>query len=556
MKKDKINFIGAFLAFFTLLVIWVIGQNFFFRWDLTSDNRYSLSQTTKKIIEKVKEPLLIEVLLQGEIPSEYKRLQSEILQLLQEYQSENKNIVFRFVNPISNSKKAEQNMQELAQMGIFPAMATSQEVGKSEQSYFFPWAIVSQGNKVEKVALLKQKLGSLEQEKISLSVQNLEYAFTDAIAKMQLKKRKKIAVLRSHQTLSDIEISDFLQLLGQYYNLAPFSLEKEENPEKVLQQLSDFDLLIVPKPLSSFTDVQKQIIDQYVMKGKSVLWLIDQVNIGLNDLYKNNGTAMAMPIDLNLNDLLFKYGVRLNYDLLSDLYFSQIVIAQGEGNQSQYMPIPWVYHPMILSKNNHLITNNLDAIRLQFSGSIDTLSNSIKKHILLQSSPLSKLEGTPREIRLEMAFQKPERESFQKRNIPTSVLLEGNFTSVYKNRILPFPQRNFQKEGAYAKMIIVADGDIIRNDIRQGMPLELGYDKWTNNFYDNKAFLQNSVNYLLNDTNFLQLRNKKVILSALNREKIIQEKRFWQSVSFVFPLLFLVIFAGFITFLYKKRFNY
>lgn len=547
------------IIFFVAILLLVLGGSryFYTRFDLTSDKRYTLSETTQEVLQKVQSPIVIDVLLKGNIPAQYKRLQSETLQLLEEYQSVNKNIIFKFSNPLDKAENPQKVLQELTYYGLLPLQITTSEEGKTSQEYIFPWAVVNLGEKSERVGLLKNKLGATDQERIQISVQNLEFAFTDAIHKLLLKKQKNIAVLKSNGTLSDMQMADFLQLEGEYYNLAPFTLDSvATNPNRTLQQLSDYHLFIIPKPTIPFSDAQKQVIDQYVMQGGRVLWLIDQVSVSLEDIYQNKGTAMAMPLDLNLGDLFFKYGFRINYDLINDLYFTQIVVAQGDGSQTRYTPIPWLYNPMILSKNNHLINNNLDAIRLQFTSGIDTLSNGIKKQILLSSSVLSKLEGTPREIRLETSTKSMDKDSYKEGNFPVSVLLEGNFSSVYKNRVKPIVLDNQRDEGEFSKMIVVSDGDIIRNDLSQGEPLELGYDKWTNNFYDNKAFLQNCVNYLLDDTNFLQLRNKKVSLPFLDKKKLTNEyKRKWQLFSVLLPISFIALLGLGVQIWYKKRYS-
>jgi gliding-associated putative ABC transporter substrate-binding component GldG len=553
MKNIKPHFISLFLVIISLVVILGISRVFYQRFDLTYDKRYTLSPTTLQVLSKIKEPLVIKVLLKGNIPAEYKRLQIETLQLLEEYKAENQYIRFEFINPLEG-KKPEDEIQKLSYEGLTPLMITSMTEGKTSEEYLFPWAIITKGEKQEKVSLLRNKLGATNQEKIQFSVQNLEYAFSDALYKLLLEKDKKIAVLKSNGTLADIQIADFLRSEQAYYHIAPFTLDSvATSPERTLKQLSEFQLCIIAKPTERFTDKQKQVLDQYIMNGGRVLWLLDPVAVSLEDMFHQQGHTMAMPLDLNLGDMLFKYGVRLNYDLLNDWYFTQIMVAQGSGSQTQYTPIPWVYSPMILSSNNHLINKNLDGIRLQFVSSIDTLSNGIKKQILLTSSPISKQEGTPREIILE--FPEKTMEGYEKGNFPVAVLLEGTFSSVYKNRVKPIPQIKDKDLSTPTKMIVISDGDIIRNDIVQGEPIELGYDKWTNQFFDNKIFLQNCVNYLLDDTSFLQLRNKKVSLAFLDKKKLEKESNYWKSISLIIPLTFL-LFIGLISkFWYKKRFS-
>ncbi|GIM49607.1 gliding motility-associated ABC transporter substrate-binding protein GldG [Capnocytophaga stomatis] len=553
--KVLLNKIGlrAVIAFLVLLFVNFLAGKWHTRWDLTKDKRYTLSETTQKILLKIHEPVVIDVLLKGNIPTEFKKLQTETLQLLEEYSAFNNNIQFNFVNPLEGEENTEQALQELINFGLNPLQISQNEAGKSSVEYIFPWAIVNNGQKSEKVALFVNKLGTNDQERVQNSVQRLEYGLTDALHKLTLKKKKKIAMLKSNGTLEDIYMADFLKSVQGYYRIAPFTLDSvSTNAEKTLKDLNEFDLLIVAKPTEPFSDPQKQVIDQFVMKGGRVLWLIDNVKIDISDLYNPSGTTMAMPVNLNLTDLFFQYGFRINYTIINDLYSSQIVIATGEGSQTRYMPIPWVYNPMILSSNNHLINNHLDATRLQFANSIDTLKNGIKKTVLLSSSPFSKADGTPREVSLKIDVNKLDKNAYKTGNIPAAVLLEGEFTSVYKNRIRPIDLKTNTELSKPTKMIVVSDGDIIKNDISDNVPLELGFDKWTNKFYDNKAFLQNALNYLLDDTNFLILRNKKVQLAFLDREKVAENQKSWKIKSIVYPLLLFLLVTIIVRIFYKK----
>lgn len=547
----------AGIAFVLLIVFNVLISGLHWRWDLTKDKRYTLSESTQNTIAKIKTPVVIDVLLSGDIPADFQKLQTETRQLLEEYSALNNNIHFNFIDPLADEPDTEKALAELASYGLTPLQIAQTEAGKSSIAYIFPWAMVSDGEQSEKVSLFANKLGATDQERVQHSVQRLEYNFTDAFHKLTLEKKKKIAVLKSNGTLENIQIADFLRTEQNYYRIAPFTLDSVQDAkqaEATLKALNEFDLLIVSKPTKPFTDAQKQVIDQYVMQGGNTLWLVDFVNISIEDLYNPNGSAIAMPMDLNLGDLFFQYGVRVNYDLVNDLYFTQIVIASGEGNETRYLPIPWVYNPMILSKNSHVINQNLDAIRLQFASTIDTLKNNIKKTVLLSSSALSKADGTPRAISLDVSPDKLDKNAYVKGNFPVAVLLEGHFTSVYKNRVLPLDISNTSEAEKPAKMIVISDGDFIKNEVSKGNPLELGFDKWTNKFYDNKLFLQNTVNYLLDETDFLSLRNKKVQLAFLDKEKVAEKQSGWKLKSILIPLVLLFILLIAIQLGYKKRY--
>ena len=543
-------------ALLLLLVINYIAQQWHSRIDLTQDKRYTLSETTRKTLSQIQQPLVIDVLLKGNIPTEFKKLQTEAVQLLEEYTAANDHLIVNFVNPLEDEPNADAAIQNLINNGLQPLQIAQTEAGKSSVEYIFPWAVISDGKRVEKVRLFIDKLGTTDQERVQNSVQRLEYNLSDALHKFTVKKQKKIAILRSNGTLEDVYLYDFLKTVREYYFIAPFTLDSvATNAEKTLKDLEKFDLLLVAKPTSPFSDEQKQVIDQYIMNGGRVLWLIDQVNVSLEDMYKTGGVTMAMPLDLNLTDMFFQYGFRLNYTLINDLYFSEIVVATGDGSQSRYMNIPWVYNPMVLSSNNHLINSNLDAVRLQFANGIDTLKNGVKKTVLLSSSPFSKADGTPREINLRIDPKAMNKELYKKGNIPLAVLLEGEFKSMYKDRVRPLELKENATLSRPTKMIVVSDGDIIKNDFdsQHKMPLELGFDRWTSKYYDNKAFLQNAMNYLLDDTEFLTLRNKKVQLAFLDKEKVAESARAWQIKVFLYPLLVLVIVMLLSGYFYRRK---
>ena len=557
MKKLFQNSISkVVIALVCLLVVNYIAKQWHTRIDLTQDKRYTLSEVSKKTLAKIQNPIVIDVLLKGNIPTEFKKLQTETIQLLDEYAAANNNIIVNFINPLEGEEHPESVIQELINNGYQPLQITQNEAGKSSIEYIFPWAVISDGKKSERVRLFVNKLGSTDQEQVQNSVQKLEYNFTDALYKFALDKKKKIAILRSNGALEDIYMADFLKTAREYYFIAPFTLDSvATNPEKTLHDLEKFDLLLVPKPTEPFTDAQKQVVDQYIMNGGRALWLIDNVAVSLEDMYKTGGMTMAMPVNLNLTDMFFQYGFRINYTLVNDLYFSEIIVATGNGSQTRYMPIPWVYNPLLISGNNHLINNHLDAVRFQFANSIDTLKNGVKKTVLLASSPFSKADGTPREINLRFDPNNQNKEAYKHGNIPLAVLLEGEFNSVYKDRIRPINLKEKSDRSKPTKMLVVADGDIIKNDIdsKNNIPLELGFDKWTSKYYDNKSFLQNALNYLLDDTEFLSLRNKKVQLAFLDKQKVAESVSSWQIKVFVYPLLLLILVMLSVLYFYRKK---
>ena len=544
--KNKYSKIAVFLL--GIILINYIGSKVYKRFDLTEDKRYTLSKTTESIIANVDEIIVIKVYLEGDFPAEFKRLQIETKLHLEELKNRNKNIQFRFINPIENA-------QELIEKGLEPSRLQVEENGKLSEIVLFPFAEINYKEKTAYVSLLKDIFSNSQDEQLESSIQNLEYAFANAIHKVTTIKSKKIAVLRGKGTLEDIYLFDFLKKLGDYYYLAPFTLDSvAKQPQKIVNQLADYDLTIIAKPTEKFTEEEKYALDQYVMKGGKTLWMLDNVHAELDSLMQT-GESLVYPRDLGLTDLFFNYGVRINPDLVSDLYSSQITLATGNiGNKTQFNNFQWNYFPLANSLNNHPINNNIAPVNFKFTNSIDTLKNNISKTVLLQSSPLSKVAGTPTIISLKSISQKPDPANFSNGNKPLAVLLEGAFKSAYNNRVKPFNLNNYKGIGANTKMIVISDGDLIANEIVKGQPIELGVHKFTNQRFGNKEFLLNAVNYLLDDTGLINLRSKNVKIAFLNKQKAYEEAVKWQLINILFPLVILGVFG--LTFNYFKKKKY
>jgi gliding-associated putative ABC transporter substrate-binding component GldG len=538
----------------TLILIGIILINLlslisYKRLDLTHDKRYTLSNSTLQILDKIDEDITINVYLDGDFPAEFKRLQIETKQHLEELKAVNKKIKYRFINP---SKIG----QELIKKGLEPSQLQIEIDGKFSEIVIFPWAIASSKNKTEIIPLLKDSYSNSQNEQLESSIQNLEYIFSNALQKITNKKSKKIAILKGNGELNDIYIADFLHKLNEYYFLAPFTLDSvAKSPQKTLQDISKFDLAIIAKPTESFTEQEKYALDQYLMNGGKTLWLIDNVQAELDSLMQT-GESLAYPRDLKLTDLFFNYGARVNNDLISDLYCSDIPLATGKiGNKTQFRQFKWLYYPLITSKNNHPINTNIEIVNTKFTNSIDTLKNNIKKTVLLQSSILSKTIGTPSIVSLKTINKAPNNTEYKNGNKPIAVLLEGEFKSAYSERIKPFKIKNPKNESINTKMVLISDGDIIANEISKGQPLELGVNKWTNQRYGNKEFLLNTVNYLLDDTGLINIRSKKIKIDFLNKEKAYKETLKWQLINTALPLLFLAIFGVIFNYIRQKKFT-
>ena len=400
--QKKTNIKILFFTILLLLVVNVIGNQFFHRFDLTQDKRYTLSQTSLNIIKDVKEPLIIDVFLKGQFPGEFKKLQNETQQILEEFKAYNKNITFQFVNPIENDEERDTIMQSFIQRGLTPVNVTVDDKGKQTQEVVFPWAIATYNGRSVKVPLLKNLMGASTAEKVVSSVQHLEYAFANAFNTISKAKEKKVAIIKGNGELHDLLMADFIKQVRENYFIGTFTLDSvAKKPNESLAYLKKYDLAIIAKPTEKFSDEEKLVLDQFVMHGGKTMWLVDQVNIEMDSLYNDSGSTLAFPFDLNLNDMLFKYGVRINPTLVKDILATPIALATGEkGSATQYTQYPWFYSPLIYPSSKHPIVSNVDALKFQFTNGMDTLKNGIKKTVLLQSSPYSKLVGTPVEVNL------------------------------------------------------------------------------------------------------------------------------------------------------------
>ncbi|WP_313791343.1 gliding motility-associated ABC transporter substrate-binding protein GldG [Lacinutrix neustonica] len=385
-----------------LILINPAAQKIYKRFDLTSDQRYTLNEASLNVVKHVESPIVIDVFLEGDdFPSEFRRLQTETKQLLEEFAAYNSNIIFNFINPIADEATRNQNIQQLNQRGLTPMQMSVQENGKQSQTVIFPWALASYNDQTVIIPLVKNKIGASQQELVTNSVQHLEYAFADGLSKLVNPKRHKIAILKGNNELPDEYVADFLKTLGQYYYIAPFTLDSvASNPQKTSKSLNTYDLFIAAKPTEAFTEEEKYVLDQYTMHGGKSLWMVDAIAMEQDSLFNEAGKNIAVPRDLNLTDFFFKYGVRINPLLVSSMYSAPITLATGSGSESRFQQFPWTYSPLAKSESKHPIVNNLNFLKFDFASPMDTLKNAIKKTILLQSGPLSKLEGTPREISL------------------------------------------------------------------------------------------------------------------------------------------------------------
>ncbi|SDB31141.1 ABC-2 type transport system permease protein [Flavobacteriaceae bacterium MAR_2010_188] len=556
-KSFKKNELGLLIGVpVALLLLNFFAQSINSRIDLTADHRYTLSESALKIVENVESPILIDVFLEGDFPSEYRRLQTETKQILEEFSYYNSNIKFTFYDPLEDESLRESNIKNLAERGLQPLQLTVQENGKSSQELIFPWALASYNGQTVNIPLLKNKIGASQPEIITNSIQNLEYAFAEGFKKLTVPKDRKIAILKGNGQLQDVYIADFLKSLKEYYNLAPFTLDSvANNPLKALKQLEDFDLIISAKPSIPFTEEEKLVLDQFTMNGGKSLWLTESIIMDKDSLYNESASATSIGKELNLTDFFFKYGARINPVIVQDLYSAPITLAMGEGSNAQFQQLQWPYSPLASNNPVNPITKNINLVRFDFASQIDTLKNNVEKIVLLKSSELTKLQGVPSTVNLEIVTQEPDMPSFNDGPQNLAVLLQGKFTSVYNNRVLPFELTDFKNESESTKMIIIADGDVIKNEVVRNQPQELGFDRASGRSFGNKEFLLNAVNYLLNDDGLINIRTKDIIIPFLDTQKVSDERSKWQFINLGVPLLLLGLFGLAFNYFRKRKYT-
>jgi len=554
------HIVRLFALVMAVVLLNVISSYVYKRFDLTQDKRYTLSEAAKETIANADSPIVIDIFLKGNFPPEFKRLQQESEQLLEEFKAYNPNINYQFINPLEADEDREEIQEQMRNFGLTAAQVEVQENGKISTELVYPWALAYYNDKTVKIPLLKNQLGSTTEERVNNSVQNLEYAFADGFSKLTQPKRRKVAVLKGNGQLDDRYVADFFSTLRDYYFIAPYTLDSAAvSPQRTLDQLKEFDLIVSAAPTVPFSETEKYILDQYTMNGGATLWLVDATE---NRIDTVSGNTFAFGKDLNLNDFFFKYGVRINPNLVKDIYAAPIVLASGQERESQYNRYPWFFNPLSSSANNHPVVTNIEAVKFEYASAIDTLPNGIDKTVLLSSSPISQLIGLPAEINIDKEIPEnlkvinegPDPNKFKAGEVPLAVLLEGKFTSVYNNRVKPVKLSEDITTSPSTRMVVISDGDVIRNQLDRGRPLELGFDKWTQSFYGNKEFLLNTVNYLLDDSGLINIRTKEIAVAFLDPQKTSEERNKWQILNLLLPLGLLAVFG--ISFQYFRKRKY
>jgi len=538
------------LGFVLVLVgINIAAQYAYTRFDFTREKRFTLNPKTKEVLAKANQEINITVFLEGDLPSAFKRLQRATSDLLNDYKAiSNVKIKVVFTDPLAGLSQQEQDtvLQQLYQIGIEPTNLNVKNEAGFTQKNIFPMAIVQSGDKQIPIKLLQtlNAAGGYE-ENINNSIQNLEYVFSSAIKKVTTGENPRIGFTEGNGEPADVYLSDAMKSLSDSYEVGRVDLNLISK-----QGLDKLKILFITKPQQEFSEAVKYKINYFVMNGGRVVWSIDQVSADLDSL-QGSGEQLAFNNKLNLDDMLFMYGARINYNLITDLNCAEIPVAMGGGQQKDIQMAPWIYYPVLIPDTSLNLVKNIDGIHTEFLSSIDTIGvKGVRKTVILRSSDFNLVYSTPKMLSLQIIAATPDQRAYAHPPQNAAVLLEGSFPSVFLNRAVPagitenYPVPVNSKT---TKMIVMGDGDIFKNQVsgRDGSVFPLGFDRYTQRTFGNKALLLNIADYLSSDDNLMELRNKQVRIRLLDKQLLREGKTKWQLINLILPLLLLISFAIF-----------
>ncbi len=565
-QRQKTVFNKLTIGFIVVMVIFgFLSSMTFTRFDFTKEKRYTISTISRQIMESILEPVKVTVYLKGDnFPPEMKKLQHATRDMLNDLQAySHGNLQFDIVNPLGNGKNLSDDQKEaiydtLESKGIIGQHYSVKTDNGVIQMLIVPEALVEYKGRSIPVSLMQSQSGMASQsddEMVNKSIQNLEYVFSSAIKKITAGNRPSIGFTEGHNELSDLQLAYAMRSLSDGFNVGRINLDSIP-----FAGLMTLKLVVIPKPDKPFNEAEKYKLDQYIMRGGRVLWTIDPVSAELDSMRGHGMEQLAFPKNLNLDDQLFTYGVRLNTDLIADLICAQIPVASGNvGGQPQLQLLPWLFYPIFIPTSKHPIVKNLDGIRSEFASTIDTLDiKGVKKTILLQSSPNNTRLHTPKLISLEAFEQEPDPKAFKSEPKTVAVLLEGEFVSDFLNRPVPkginesIPQLN---QSVPTQMIVISDGDVFKNQVSaEGTPYPLGYDHYTQQTFGNKNLLLNIADYMTGDSRLIALRSKEIKIRLLDRARIRSDKLTWQLINTIVPLCLVLIFAIFQHYIRKRKY--
>lgn len=566
-KENLLQFSGVVVI---LLAFNIIFSFFFFRLDLTAEKRYTLSNSTKGLLKGLDDVVYVKVYLDGNLPPDFAELSMKTREFLDEWRMYSQNIQYEFIDPAKGKSPQELGAvySELYQKGLNPQPIQDVTSEGVNTRYVVPGALISYQQREIPVALLDADHGMLynRNDIINYSIEKLEYNMSNAVRRLTQRQKARVAFLKGHGELDNLHVFGAAVGIADFYSVDSVILDNKVTKlfdVKVTDSATGdftigdikYDLLVVAKPTIPFGNYEKFLLDQFVMRGGRILWYVDPVMADLDSLMRYPEMP-AMARELNLDDMFFRYGVRMNTDLLQDLNALPIPVRAGEmAGQPQYKMIPWYYFPIITPNSTHPVVHNLNVLRTEFISSIDTVGrrSGLKKTVLLTTSTTTKIINTPAIISLEILRNRAHVEEFSKQNIPVAVLVEGVFPSLFTGYgNVDQEKLGFLDKSSPTKMIFVSDGDMVRNQVNEKRyPLPLGYDRFTDKAFGNLNFLLNAVNYLCEDEDILQVRSKDFKMRLLDNNRILKEKTFWQLVNVIVPLV-LVIALGIVLLLIRR----
>ncbi|MBT3209148.1 MAG: gliding motility-associated ABC transporter substrate-binding protein GldG [Bacteroidetes bacterium] len=562
-NKKKQNILQLFLLLTIIVLLNYVVSFVFLRIDLTSEKRFTLSAETKDLLQNLDDIFYIKIYLDGELPSGFKRLRQSTKQILNEFRVYGKdNIQYEFINPLESQDLITRNEigKELYDLGLMPiTIYDTDDEGGQTQKIVFPGAIVSYRNRELPLELLKNNLDASPEQNLNLSIQGLEYEFVNTFKKLSVKTKQNVAFIYGHGELDENEVADISESLKEYYNVSRIKIDEK------LSSLEEQSLIIIAKPDSAFSEKDKFVIDQFVMYGGKVLWLVDGTNADMDQL-QTKSDFLAVANDLNLDDQLFTYGVRINQNLVLDMRCGGLKINTSVvGAEPVFRLFPWYYFPVIVPSDKHIVSKNLNLVRTEFVSNIDTVGKNtgIKKTALLQTSEFSRIVRAPARIRLDLINEKQDERQYNKKNMLTAVLLEGNFKSVFRNRltneITDSKDIDYKDLSEPTKMIVISDGDIIKNQLRKSgdkiVPFPLGFDRHSDMNFGNSEFILNAINYLCEYSGVISLRSREIKLRLLDRPRVKQQKLMWQIINTLLPILFIIVFGLLANYFRKRKYS-
>ena len=572
-KKNTL--VGLLIALVAVIVVNIISSFLFYRIDLTKDKRHSLSKGTIEMLNNLEDRVYIRVYLKGkDQPADYQLFAKQVEQVLQDFRSYSKNVYFEFIDPLEGKTTEEVNsiLGEFVKKGLDPIPVSREDANGYSTHMVIPGAIISYRDHEYPTKLVVADPAGADW--MQYSIEELEYNLVAPIRRLLKTEKPSVAFLDGHGELDFWNTCWTGMRLQRFYNVSRITLDGKINclrnisiEDSVKQTLrlgnNKYDVLIIAQPTQPFKEYDKYIIDQFIMRGGKVLWLIDNTTASLDSL-QNSPEFFATPRSLYINDLLFTYGVRINPNLIQDLSCLPIPQQVGMiGDQPQFKLMAFPYCLDIVNFGDHPIVRNIKEIKSEFAGSIDLVGKNadLKKTMLMCSSERSKLVPTPSIVTLKVGVAQPNPQEFAFRNLPVAVLVEGEFESAFKG-ILPvefdtIKELDFRPKSTYTRQIFVSDGDIIRNpfDRKRNQPYPAGYDIYTRKMYDNTEFIVNCVNYLCADDDLLQLRSKNFRIGSLNKEKVRGRKTFLASINIIIPLALIALMGVVLILMRKIRFS-